>query len=106
EGVGRIQTSGSGGRRDRGLRQYRYLHRPHAHIDDDRLSRRGSRKVPCGRITGIDRGKGEFDTESHSTLSGGERIAWPKRNARRLEILVAAPRRGFLLRFMRLINAV
>jgi hypothetical protein len=24
------------------------------------------------------RGKGEFGAESHSTLSGGERIAWPK----------------------------
>ena len=38
------------------------------------------------------RGKGEFGAESHSTLSGGERIAWPKRKARRLEIF-ELPRR-------------
>jgi DNA-binding LacI/PurR family transcriptional regulator len=86
EGIGRIQTSGSGGRRDRGLRQHRYLHWPHANLDDGRLPRRGSGKVPGGRIAGLDRGKGEFDPESHSTLSGRERIAWPERKARGLEI--------------------
>ena len=53
--------------------------------------------MPGGGIAGLDRGKGELDPESHSTLSGRERIAWADLTAKGLDTCSPVPlRRAFL----------